>query len=676
MFKDCYAYYNETDGSVSLGNSRIEKTLRIKGSFICTESVRDVVNGSEWAGGKPLWQRCPVLRKNEAPTVNFKTEIVENPYVMKPHLKVIIELAGESGTAWYEYLIFPGISFIYNQNFVSKNGNIEFVYDKKLDEKPTGIEEEQIRVNADEIFCDVDTLDCIPLWQKHVNVDSFKLYDKTDYNDMLVEQQEASVYIFKNGKLSRDGNVFCINDYAGGDSLMMIKHSPTESSALNRKGPDFTMQGGLYATLYGTGIDFADIPDGKVPYYASAVGVGKTENIYEEMWRYNTAFCTDDPRQSLFVMSNTWGDRSQDMAVCEEFILKELDRAKQMGVDILQIDDGWEAGITANSRRKSGGVWEGYYADDSDFWLVNPERFPNGLKVVVDKAKENGIEFGLWFSPDSSKDFENYEKDVETLMNLYNTYGVRYFKLDGVKIRNKLCEMRFIKMLQELTNRTKGNMRFNLDVTAEDRFGYMYQSQFGSLFVENRYTDFPNYFPHNTFKNVWNLARVIPTRRLQMELLNTRRNRDKYEGYLFAPDTYSPDYLFATVMVANPLFWMEMTNLADEDAEVLSEISSVYKDYKAELFASRVVPIGNRPNGMTFSGYCCVGEDKKSTHLILFREAASEDTYTFKLPAYVENSKIEKIYESAPAEISINGDSATVNFSEQRSFAWVRIRAV
>ncbi len=674
MLKDCYGIYNEADGSVRIGNSRIEKTLYIKGSFVRTASVRDCIEGKEWAGFKPLWQRCPVLGMDEQPKVTFRTEIIENPYVMKPHLKVVIELTGKAGTAWYEYLIFPEISFIYNQNFVSKSEEIEFVYDKKLDEKPTGIEEEQVRVNADEIYCDVDTLDAIPLGQPHVNVNSFKLYDKTDYNDMLVEQNEASVYIFKNGKLSRDGNVFCINDYHSKDSLIMIKHSPTESSALNRKGPDFTMQGNLYATLYGTGIDFNDIPEGKVPYYASAVGVGKRENIYEEMWRYNTAFCTDDPRGALFCMSNTWGDRSQDMAVCESFMLKELDRAKQMGVDIIQIDDGWQLGITANSRRKAGGVWEGYYADNNGFWLVNPERFPNGLKVIADKAKEHGIEFGLWFSPDSSNDFENYEKDIETLMNLYNTYGVRYFKLDGVKIRNKLCEMRFIKMLQELTNRTKGDMRFNLDVTAEDRFGYMYQSQFGSLFVENRYTDYPNYFPHNTFKNVWCLAHVIPTRRLQMELLNTRRNIDKYEGVLFAPDTYSPDYLFASVMVANPLFWMEMSNLAGEDAEILAKISNIYKDYKKELFESRVIPIGNRPDGMNFSGYCCLSPDKKSAHLILFREATNEDTYTFKLPSNIDSKNMDVIYKNAPADIKVNGDNVTVKFDEQRSFVWVKIQ--
>ncbi|MBR5472423.1 MAG: hypothetical protein IKU82_00385, partial [Clostridia bacterium] len=265
----------------------------------------------------------------------------------------------------------------------------------------------------------------------------------------------------------------------------------------------------------------------------------------------------------------------------------------------------------------------------------------------------------------------NFEKDIETLMHFYNTYGIRYFKLDGVKIRNKVGEMRFIKMLTELTNRTKGDMRFNLDVTAEDRFGYMYQSQFGSLFVENRYTDYPNYFPHNTFKNVWTLSHVIPTRRLQMELLNTRRNTDKYEGVLFAPNTYSPDYLFATVMVANPLFWMEMSNLHDDDAKILAKISNIYKDYKAELFASRVVPVGNRPDGANFAGYCCIGENV--THLILFREATSEETFTFKLPNNISEKTIKTIYQNAPCDVTVSGNSVTVKFSEQRSFVWVKV---
>lgn len=673
MIKDCYAYYDESTGFIRLGNSKIEKVFQVKGASVRTDSVRDVSGDFDWSGAKGLWQRCPVFAEDETPTITFETEIVENPYVMKPHLKAVLSLTGKEGTAWYEYLIFPEIAFIYNQNFVSKQGSIEIVEENTEKTGPTGIECEQNKASGNAQSVNSDVLDIIPLGQRHLNVESFKLYDKTDYNDMLVERQNATVYVYRGGELSREGNVFCINDYTTENSIMLIKHSPTQSSALNRKNADLTMQGNVYATLLGTGIDFANMPKGKVPYYASAVGVGKTQNIYEEMWRYNTAFCLDDPRQSLFCMSNTWGDRSQDIAVCESFMLGELDRAHQMGVDIVQIDDGWQLGVTANSLRKKGGVWEGYYADNSDFWAVNTEKFPNGLEPLVQKARSYGIEMALWFSPDSSNDFANVDKDIETLMGIYNKYGIRYFKLDGIKIRNKLCEMRFIYLMQQLTNRTKGNIRFNLDVTAEDRFGYFYQSQYGSLFVENRYTDFVNYFPHNTFKNVWNLAQVIPTRRLQMELLNTRRNRDKYEDYHFAPETYSPDYLFATVMVANPLFWMEMTNLAVEDAQTLAKISNVYKDYKAELFNSRVIPVGECPNGMTFSGYACKNIEDKTYNLILFREATQKDTYSFKLPDSIDGKKLKIVYQNTPANVIISGDSITVKFAEQRSFVWVRV---
>ena len=56
---------------------------------------------------------------------------------MKPHLKAVLCLKGDNGTAWYEYLIFPEIAFIYNQNFVSKQGNIAIVEQENKSNAPT-----------------------------------------------------------------------------------------------------------------------------------------------------------------------------------------------------------------------------------------------------------------------------------------------------------------------------------------------------------------------------------------------------------------------------------------------------------------------------------------------------------------------------------------------------------
>ena len=119
MFKDCFAYYDENTSTIRLGNSKIEKVIRIDGNRIRTENVRDIINSFEWSGNS-LWQRCPVFSDGEKPKITFETEFIENPYIMKPHLKASLCFEGKEGSAWYEYLVFPEIGFIYNQNFVSK----------------------------------------------------------------------------------------------------------------------------------------------------------------------------------------------------------------------------------------------------------------------------------------------------------------------------------------------------------------------------------------------------------------------------------------------------------------------------------------------------------------------------------------------------------------------------
>ena len=671
MKKDCFARYDKDISALIVGNGRIEKKVIFKGSFVRTVSVLDKTNDTEWKCGSALWQRCPILGETESPKIDVNIVECDEPFGMKPHLKAIVTLCGERGTVWYEYTVFDDIPFVFGQIFVEQKERIGFdATDGESDKVSySGIEADYSRGADGEFICGEDTIDCIPIGRVHIEVESVKLYDKTDGNDSLVERLKTPIY--KSARRELDGNIFCINDYPSGNSLMLIKHSPTQSSALNRKGCDLIMQGSSFAVLRGNGIDFSNIPSGKVPYYASAIGVAKSEDIHNELWRYNTAMTVSDPRRSLFIMSNTWGDRSQDIAVCESFMIGEIKRAVKLGVDIIQIDDGWQSGVTANSRRRKGGVWEGYYKDDPNFWQINPEKFPNGLTPLVEMARGYGIEIGLWFSPDSSYDFVNVDKDIETILSLYNKYGIRYYKLDGVKIRNKTCEMRFIYLLEELTKRTGGDIRFNLDVTAEDRFGYLYHPEYGTLFVENRYTDFTSYFPHNTFKNLWNLASVIPTRRLQMELLNIRRNSDKYKGMPFAPSTYKMDYVFGVVMPANPLVWMEMTGLEDADAALLSKITEVYKKYAEEFFASRVIPIGNAPNGMTFSGYLCDSENY--AHLLLFRESAAKDTFTYSLTIDIADKKAETLYNSASVDFNISGAEITVRFSEERSFVWLRV---
>ena len=39
MLKDCFAYYDENTATVRLGNSKVEKIIKIDGSSVRTENV-------------------------------------------------------------------------------------------------------------------------------------------------------------------------------------------------------------------------------------------------------------------------------------------------------------------------------------------------------------------------------------------------------------------------------------------------------------------------------------------------------------------------------------------------------------------------------------------------------------------------------------------------------------
>ena len=82
------------------------------------------------------------------------------------------------------------------------------------------------------------------------------------------------------------------------------------------------------------------------------------------------------------------------------------------------------------------------------------------------------------------------------------------------------------------------------------------------------------------------------------------------------------------------------------------------------------MPIGQRPNGMRFSGFQCVTAG--SCHMMLFREETSETDYVFKLPASIAGMEIAELYSSAPVVWAVCGGDVRVSFAQPRSFVWLR----
>lgn len=150
-----------------------------------------------------------------------------------------------------------------------------------------------------------------------------------------------------------------------------------------------------------------------------------------------------NPDRDGLVLSNTWGDRSGASRLNEAFMLSEIAAARTLGVEVVQIDDGWQKGDTVNTvTDRARGVWNGFWAADPEFWSVHPSRFPRGLAPLVAAARGAGLRLGLWFAPDSTGDFANWEKDAAQLLLLWREHGVAHFKLDAVKIRSRVGEQR------------------------------------------------------------------------------------------------------------------------------------------------------------------------------------------------------------------------------------------
>jgi alpha-galactosidase len=256
---------------------------------------------------------------------------------------------------------------------------------------------------------------------------------------------------------------------------------------------------------------------------------------------------------------------------------------------------------------------------------------PHGLGPVADAAHAHGIDLGLWFAPDSARDFVNWERDAAVLADLRRRHGVAHWKFDAVKLRSRAGELNLQHLLERLWSDSDGQAWLDLDITAEDRPGFLGADPFGSLFVQNRYSASGSWWPHETLRTLWELAWWIPPQRLRIEFLNPERNLEIYGDDPLAPARYGADWPFATTLVANPLGWFEASGLSPAFADAVGSLARIWKGQRDELHAGMILPVGTRPSGASTCGFVSWGVNV--VHLLVFREPlAVAGSSTIALP--------------------------------------------
>ena len=103
------------------------------------------------------------------------------------------------------------------------------------------------------------------------------------------------------------------------------------------------------------------------------------------------------------VLYNSWEATLFDVNEPGQKALAE--KAAKIGVELFVMDDGWF------------GQRNDDHAGLGD-WTVNPQKFPSGLKPLIDYVNSLGMDFGLWFEPEMvNPDSDLYRRHPDWAMN-------------------------------------------------------------------------------------------------------------------------------------------------------------------------------------------------------------------------------------------------------------------
>lgn len=85
------------------------------------------------------------------------------------------------------------------------------------------------------------------------------------------------------------------------------------------------------------------------------------------------------------ILANNWESTYFDFD--EQKLLAFAENARQLGVELLMLDDGWFG--KRNDDTTSLGDWS-----------LNQEKFPHGMENLINSVHQKGMKFGLWFEPE------------------------------------------------------------------------------------------------------------------------------------------------------------------------------------------------------------------------------------------------------------------------------------
>ena len=120
-------------------------------------------------------------------------------------------------------------------------------------------------------------------------------------------------------------------------------------------------------------------------FFTLAKGVGEGSRRFQRWMMNHQLHKAKDDRMTLL---NNWENTYFDFN--EEKLVALFGEAKDLGVNLFLLDDGW-FGNKYPRKDDHAGLGD---------WQVTKDKLPQGIPYLVRKAKENGVNFGIWIEPE------------------------------------------------------------------------------------------------------------------------------------------------------------------------------------------------------------------------------------------------------------------------------------
>jgi alpha-galactosidase len=123
-------------------------------------------------------------------------------------------------------------------------------------------------------------------------------------------------------------------------------------------------------------------------------------------------------------------------------------------------------------------------------------------------------------------------------------------------------------------------------------------------------------------------------------------------------------------MMSSPLAWCEVQNLPEDYFRHAAPLAETWKAHRPALLRSTVHPIGETPDGTSWTGFAAVRDDGQEAYVLLFRERNQRPRFHARTPMLGETEwAVELLAGEGELKAAEGVVSASIPAAQQYLFA-------